>query len=180
MGLTSNNTLVLTVLVAVALFAGTVWLWPRLARRGWRPVSGRIGLLFATQLSLFVSLGLAANHAYGFYASWADLFGRETDQGVVVDHTPGNRSRGPLKVTEIGNVPGREAFGRHRSGRFRRSTSSAPRHTSPAPRTSICRRSISRSAIARVPSPRPSCSPVIRAPRERWWTNSTIRAPLWN
>ncbi|MEU0208515.1 alpha/beta hydrolase-fold protein [Streptomyces canus] len=107
MGLTSNNTLVLAVLAAVALFAVTVWFWPRLARRGWRPVSGRVGLLLAIQLSLFVSVGLAANHAYGFYASWADLFGRETGQGVVVDHTPGDRSRGPLRVTEIGDVPGR-------------------------------------------------------------------------
>lgn len=110
MGLTSNNTLVVAVLAAVALFAGTVWLWPRLARRGWRSVSGRIGLLFATQLLLFVSLGLAANHAYGFYASWADLFGQETDQGVVVDHTLGGRSGGPLRVTEIGNMPGRGGF----------------------------------------------------------------------
>lgn len=87
-----------------------MWLWPRLARRGWRSVSGRIGLLFATQLLLFVSLGLAANHAYGFYASWADLFGQETDQGVVVDHTLGGRSGGPLRVTEIGDVPGRGGF----------------------------------------------------------------------
>lgn len=110
MGLTSNNTMVLAVLAAVALFAVTVWFWPRLARRGWRPVSGRIGLLLATQLSLFVSVGLAANHAYGFYASWADLFGRETGQGVVVDHTPGDRSRGPLRVTEVGDVPGRSGF----------------------------------------------------------------------
>ncbi|MFF7072917.1 alpha/beta hydrolase-fold protein [Streptomyces pseudovenezuelae] len=110
MGLTSNNTLVPAVLAAVALFAGTVWLWPRLARRGWRSVSGRIGLLLATQLLIFVSVGLAANQAFGFYASWADLFGRETDQGVVVDHTPGNRSSGPLKVTEIGGVPGRSGF----------------------------------------------------------------------
>ncbi|MFF4034605.1 alpha/beta hydrolase [Streptomyces sviceus] len=110
MGLTSNNTLVPAVLSAVALFAGTVWLWPRLARRGWRSVSGRIGLLFATQLLIFVSVGLAANQAFGFYASWADLFGRENDQGVVVDHTPGDRSSGPLKVTEIGGVPGRSGF----------------------------------------------------------------------
>jgi enterochelin esterase-like enzyme len=109
MGLTSNNTLVPAVLAAVALFACTVWLWPRLARRGWRSVSGRVGLLLAVQLSLFVSVGLLANQTFGFYASWADLFGQETDQGVVVDHTPGNRSS-PLRVTEIGGVPGRSGF----------------------------------------------------------------------
>jgi len=110
MGLTSNNTLVPAVLAAVALFACTVWLWPRLARRGWRSVSGRVGLLLAVQLSLFVSVGLFANQTFGFYASWADLFGQETDQGVVVDHTPGDRSSGPLRVTEIGGVPGRAGF----------------------------------------------------------------------
>ncbi|MFK4100639.1 alpha/beta hydrolase [Streptomyces sp. NPDC019531] len=110
MGLTSNNTLVLAVLAAMALFAGTVWLWPRLARRGWRSVSGRVGLLLATQLSLFVSVGLAANQTFGFYASWADLLGRETDQGVVVDHNPADRAGGPLRVTAIGDVPGRGGF----------------------------------------------------------------------
>ncbi|MEU6348296.1 alpha/beta hydrolase-fold protein [Streptomyces sp. NPDC047072] len=101
MSLTSNNTLVAAVLAAVLLFGGTVWLWPRLARRGWRAVGGRVGLLLATQLTLFVAVGLAANQAFGFYASWADLLGRETGQGVVVDHTPGIRSNGPLRVTDI-------------------------------------------------------------------------------
>ena len=110
MGLTSNNTLVAAVLVAMVLFAGTVWLWPRLARRGWRSVGGRVGLLLAVQLSLFSSVGLLANHSFGFYASWADLFGRETDQGVVVDHTAGDRAGAALRVTEIGSVPGRVGF----------------------------------------------------------------------
>ncbi|MEV5436760.1 alpha/beta hydrolase-fold protein [Streptomyces sp. NPDC052682] len=106
MGLTSNNVLVLAVLAAVLLFAGTVWLWPRLARRGWRAVGGRIGLLLATQLTIFVAVGLSANQAFGFYASWADLFGQETDQGVVVDHTAGSRSGGPLQVVDTLRVPG--------------------------------------------------------------------------
>ncbi|KOG35417.1 alpha/beta hydrolase [Streptomyces resistomycificus] len=98
MGLTSNTTLLLAVLSAVLLFIGTVWLWPRLARGSWRAVSGRVGLLLATQLTLFLAVGLAANQAFGFYASWADLFGRETDQGVVVDHAKGIGSSGPLQV----------------------------------------------------------------------------------
>ncbi|WP_039935322.1 alpha/beta hydrolase [Streptomyces viridochromogenes] len=103
MGLTSNMVLTLAVLSAVLLFAGTVWLWPRLARRGWRSVGGRVGLLLATQVTLFAAVGLAANQAFGFYASWADLFGQEKDQGVVVDHTPGG---GPLEVVGTGRVPG--------------------------------------------------------------------------
>ncbi|MCI3279030.1 alpha/beta hydrolase [Streptomyces cylindrosporus] len=106
MGLTSNNVLWLAVAFAVLLFVGTVWLWPRLARRNWRAVSGRVGLLLGTQLALFMSLGLAANQAFGFYASWADLFGREKDQGVVVNHTALGGSGGPLQVVDTARVRG--------------------------------------------------------------------------
>ncbi|MGW4519158.1 esterase, partial [Streptomyces sp. NPDC004393] len=67
MGLTSNKVLVLALMLAVLLFVGTVWYWPRLARRNWQAVGGRVGLLFATQLIVIVSLGLAANQAFGFY-----------------------------------------------------------------------------------------------------------------
>ncbi|MGW6735118.1 alpha/beta hydrolase [Streptomyces sp. NPDC055013] len=103
MGLTSDKLLALAVSAAVGLFVGTVWLWPRLARRGWRAVCGRVGLLLTTQLMLFMAVGLAANQAFGFYAGWADLFGQEKEQGVVVDHTPGG---GPLKVVDTLRVPG--------------------------------------------------------------------------
>jgi len=106
MGLTSNKVLVLAVAFAVLLFVGTVWLWPRLARRNWRAVSGRVGLLLGTQLALFVSVGLAANQAFGFYASWADLFGQEKDQGVVVNHTALGGAGGPLEVIETARVRG--------------------------------------------------------------------------
>ncbi|MFF4259476.1 alpha/beta hydrolase [Streptomyces sp. NPDC001663] len=106
MGLTSNKVLGLAVALAVLLFVGTVWLWPRLARRNWRAVSGRVGLLLGTQLALFMSLGLAANQAFGFYASWADLFGQEKDQGVVINHTALGGSGGPLQVVETASVRG--------------------------------------------------------------------------
>lgn len=95
MGLTSDVTPAVAVLSAVLLFGGTVWLWPRLARRTWRAVCGRVGLLLATQLALFVAVGLTVNQAFGFYAGWADLFGQEDDPGVVVDHASGG---GPLRV----------------------------------------------------------------------------------
>ncbi|MEU6592712.1 alpha/beta hydrolase-fold protein [Streptomyces sp. NPDC046881] len=106
MGLTSNKVLVLAILIAVVLFIGTVWLWPRLARRNWRAVSGRVGLLLSTQLALFASVGLAANQAFGFYASWADLLGKETDQGVVIDHAAHGGTGGPLQVVSTSEVPG--------------------------------------------------------------------------
>ncbi|MFI9648734.1 alpha/beta hydrolase [Streptomyces sp. NPDC052040] len=108
MGLTSNKVLVLAVILAVLLFVGTVWYWPRLARRGWLVVGGRVGLLFATQVMIFASVGLAANQAFGFYGSWADLFGQENAEGVVVNHGPAGSTGGPLQVvgTRQVNVPG--------------------------------------------------------------------------
>ncbi|MFE0702973.1 alpha/beta hydrolase [Streptomyces sp. NPDC058872] len=105
MGLTSNKVLVLAVVLAVVLFMATVWLWPRLARRGWRAVVGRVGLLLATQVALFAALGLTANKSFLFYGSWADLFGQEQEMGVVVDHAGG--SRGVRVVgTQALDVPG--------------------------------------------------------------------------
>ncbi|MGW2563775.1 alpha/beta hydrolase [Streptomyces sp. NPDC001514] len=96
MGLTSNKVLALAVLAAVALFAATIWLWPRLSRSSWRAVLGRVGLLLATQLALFASAGLAANKSFLFYGSWADLLGREQEMGVVVDQS---LSSAHIKVT---------------------------------------------------------------------------------
>ncbi|MFL4906121.1 alpha/beta hydrolase [Streptomyces sp. MMS24-I2-30] len=104
MGLTSDKVLVLAVGSAVLLFAGTVWIWPRLARATWPAVSGRVALLLATQVALFASVGLAANQSFGFYASWADLFGQETGQGVVVDHAA--RFDGPVQVVGTTRVLG--------------------------------------------------------------------------
>ncbi len=87
MGLTSNKVLALAVLVAVLLFAATIWLWPRLSGRSWRAVTGRVGVLLVTQIAIFAAVGLAANKSFLFYGSWADLFGRQQDMGVVVDHS---------------------------------------------------------------------------------------------
>lgn len=105
MGLTSKKVLLLAAVLAVVLFALTVWLWPRLSRPGVLPVLGRIGILLGTQLSLLAALGLAANFTFGFYASWADLFGEDTAPGVVVDHLNGAAA---LRVTDAlhVNVPG--------------------------------------------------------------------------
>ncbi|WP_455353689.1 alpha/beta hydrolase [Streptomyces sp. SYSU K217416] len=105
MGLTSNKVLALAIVVAVLLFVATVWLWPRLAGRTWRAVLGRVGLLLAAQLALFSAVGLAANKSFLFYGSWADLLGRETLPGVVVDHSAGAKY---VKVTgkQKVDVPG--------------------------------------------------------------------------
>ncbi|MCX4963899.1 alpha/beta hydrolase-fold protein [Streptomyces sp. NBC_00654] len=108
MGLTSKAVLALAASLAVLLFAATIWLWPRLARRGVRAVAGRIGLLLATQVAVFVSVGLMANNSFLFYGSWADLFGQQQDLGVVTDHAPGSAAPGNMvRVgTQTPDVPG--------------------------------------------------------------------------
>ncbi|MFF2849828.1 alpha/beta hydrolase [Streptomyces sp. NPDC058001] len=107
MGLTSNKVLALTAVLAVVLFFGTIWIWPRLARSTWRAVIGRAGLLLATQFMIFATIGVAANQAFGFYASWADLFGQEKGQGVVTDYGS-TRTHAPLRLsgTQTVNVSG--------------------------------------------------------------------------
>ncbi|WHM31614.1 alpha/beta hydrolase-fold protein [Streptomyces sp. BPPL-273] len=117
MGLTSNKVLALAVLAGVLLFAGTVWLWPRLAQGGVRAVLGRVGLLFATQAAVFAAVGLVANQSFGFYGSWADLFGRENGQGVVVDHASG-ATGGPLRVVGDRKVTGAGGGRPEASGRI--------------------------------------------------------------
>ncbi|WP_411145782.1 alpha/beta hydrolase [Streptomyces sp. x-80] len=107
MGLTSKKVLLLAVLLAVALFVLTIWLWPRLSKGNWRAVLGRVGLLLATQLSLFASIGLFANNSFGFYASWADLFGQEQQPGVVTNYESGpDGTKLKMLGTERVSVPG--------------------------------------------------------------------------
>ncbi|WP_333777518.1 alpha/beta hydrolase [Streptomyces sp. IBSBF 3136] len=120
MGLTSNKVLALAAVFAVVLFVATVWLWPRLARRNWRAVTGRVGLLLVTQVALLASLGVAANQVFGFYASWADLFGQETDQGIVVNHSADGGGGGPLQVVSSGTVQGVSGDGPQTTGQIQR------------------------------------------------------------
>ncbi|PZT72533.1 MULTISPECIES: alpha/beta hydrolase [unclassified Streptomyces] len=89
MGLTGKPVLVLAIAPAVVLFTATVRCRPRLARRGARAVLGRVGMLPATQVALFATVGLPANNSFLFYGSWADLLGRKQEMGVVTDHAAG-------------------------------------------------------------------------------------------
>lgn len=108
MGLTGNAVLILATALAVVLFAVTVWLWPRLARSGVSMVFGRVGLLLATQVAVFASVGLLANNSFLFYGSWADLFGRKQELGVVTDHAAGTlAAKNIVRVgTQRPDVPG--------------------------------------------------------------------------
>ncbi|MFE9251147.1 alpha/beta hydrolase [Streptomyces sp. NPDC007088] len=106
MGLTGRGILVTAALLTLVFFVGTLWVWPRLARTSWRSVLGRAGLLVTTQALLFAVVALAVNQTFGFYASWADLLGRERTPGVVVD-----QSAAPARPGASGavDVSGRDA-----------------------------------------------------------------------
>jgi len=77
--------LLLLGLATLALAVLTLWLWPRLAGRGVRPVAGRIGLLLGTQLSLAATFLFTVNAVGGFYTSWGQLFGTASSRYALKD-----------------------------------------------------------------------------------------------
>ena len=77
--------LVLLGVGTLALAVLTVWLWPRLAGSGARQLTGRIGLLLGTQLSLVATFLFTVNALGGFYTSWGQLFGTASAKYTVVD-----------------------------------------------------------------------------------------------
>ncbi|MEV7426118.1 MULTISPECIES: alpha/beta hydrolase [unclassified Streptomyces] len=106
MGLTSRKVLALAVVLAVLLFVLTVWLWPRLSRRTPRAVAGRVGLLFATQVSIFAAVALVANQYFLFYGTWGDLFGQEQQLGAVVGRAAADGKNVTVMDTQHAPVPG--------------------------------------------------------------------------
>lgn len=108
MGLTGKAVLILAIVLAVVLFTLTIWCWPRLARRSAPAVVGRVGMLLATQVAVFATVGLLANNSFLFYGSWADLFGRKQELGVVTDHAAGTlAAKNIVRVgTQRPDVPG--------------------------------------------------------------------------
>ena len=80
MGIMSKGFLLLLGLVTLALALLTLWLWPRLAGHGARPLAGRIGLLLGTQLSLAATFLFTVNAFGGFYTSWSQLLGDSSSQ----------------------------------------------------------------------------------------------------
>ena len=85
MQIVSKEFLLLLGLVTLASAGTTLWLWPRLAGRGPRPVAGRIGLLLGTQLSLAATFLFTVNALGGFYTSWSQLFGDSSAQYSLND-----------------------------------------------------------------------------------------------
>ncbi|MFH8738793.1 alpha/beta hydrolase [Streptomyces sp. NPDC017964] len=89
MGLTSRALEYATVLAALGCVALTVWVWPRLARRGPAAVLGRLGVIGATQLTILTAFAVAVNTNFDFYGSWDELLGH-------VD-------KAPAEVTALGH-----------------------------------------------------------------------------
>jgi hypothetical protein len=85
MGITSKTFIVLLALVALALFALTVWLWPKLAPATPRAICGRVALLVSSQLLVLSVAAVFANAYFGFYTSWSDLFGSGSQRYHVND-----------------------------------------------------------------------------------------------
>ncbi|MFB9365211.1 alpha/beta hydrolase [Kitasatospora sp. NPDC001664] len=98
--LTGTPIQIVAVVLAVVAFVLTMWLWPRLAGKGWKAWAGRIGAFLVAQVALLAAMGLVANSYFGFYTSWTDLLGTSGSPGVVVEQQPGKAValRGEQKV----------------------------------------------------------------------------------
>ncbi|MCW2914659.1 MAG: putative esterase [Actinomycetia bacterium] len=98
MELTSSGLIGLLFLAAVGVTGATVWLWPRFAARGIRPVLSRLGLLVTSQLVLTVAMVAAINSYFLFYGSWGELLGtqQETAQVKHNDRANGVSAANPL------------------------------------------------------------------------------------
>ncbi|GAA1944153.1 alpha/beta hydrolase [Kitasatospora viridis] len=112
LALTGTPLQIITCLLAVLAFAATMWLWPRLAGKGWKALLGRLGAFFGTQVLVLVAMGLVANSYFGFYTSWTDLLGTAGGPGTVVDHKPGDA----LSVTGEQKVYSSQGSAQDRSG----------------------------------------------------------------
>jgi hypothetical protein len=81
--------MVLLALMAATLLAGTLWLWPILARRRLAFVVLRIALLVGLQVSVLGAIFIWVNRSNEFYTSWSDLLGTDHSTGAVVAARPG-------------------------------------------------------------------------------------------
>ncbi|MEU5419108.1 alpha/beta hydrolase [Streptomyces sp. NPDC001407] len=105
MGLTSQTFLIVLVLIALAVSALVLWLWPRAAHKGILALAARIGLLAVTQVSILAVLLVAANNTFGFYSTWNELLGRASSRQSL---QPG--AEGGERVPAL-TVKGQESVG---------------------------------------------------------------------
>jgi S-formylglutathione hydrolase FrmB len=97
--LTSTGLISLLFLAAIGATGATVWLWPRFAARGIRPVFARLGLLLASQLTVTLAMVAVVNSYFLFYGSWGELLGTQTENAQVKHNDSAstvNRPANPL------------------------------------------------------------------------------------
>ncbi len=75
MALTGTALLVLVCILGLASFVAVVRLWPRVAGRGWIPLTGRVGMLVCVNVSILLIVAVTMNDQYQFFADWTDLAG---------------------------------------------------------------------------------------------------------
>ncbi|MBO1334301.1 esterase family protein [Streptomyces sp. VRA16 Mangrove soil] len=116
MGLTSRTLMYATVLIALVCVGGTVWVWPRLARRGPLPVLGRLAAIGVTQLAVLTACAVAVNSEFEFYGTWNELLGHVstapahvaelgTGTGVYAAHTGLVQPAGPQGLDRVKGLP---------------------------------------------------------------------------
>ncbi|MFD0573181.1 alpha/beta hydrolase [Kitasatospora gansuensis] len=110
--LTGNLIQIIAILLAVAAFVATLSLWPKLAYRGWKSWTGRLGAFLVTQVTVLVAMGLVANSYFGFYTTWSDLLGTDGAPGTVVEQQPGK----PVAVRGEQKVYSSQGSARERAG----------------------------------------------------------------
>ncbi|GAA2242972.1 MULTISPECIES: alpha/beta hydrolase [Kitasatospora] len=104
---------IIAIVMAIAVFAATLWLWPRLSGRSWRAWLGRIGAFLVAQVAVLAALALVANSYFGFYSTWSDLLGLDGAPGTVVDHKPGGKA---ISVTGEQKMYSSQGSAKDRSG----------------------------------------------------------------
>src|ERR1019366_220765 len=93
MGLTSGLFIDLTIAAAVAGIAGTVWLWPRIARQRIGPIAARLGLVAVSQALAVIALLAWINGYFMFFGSWSALFGSGPVASAASAGGPHRRAR---------------------------------------------------------------------------------------
>jgi len=106
MGITSKAFIVVLAVAALSLCGLAVWLWPRLAGPGPRALCGRIGLLLGSQLAVLAVFAALSNAYFGFYTSWSDLAGSDS-QHYRVDNQGAVAAN--VNATQLTPAPGSQA-----------------------------------------------------------------------
>ncbi|MFC1430860.1 alpha/beta hydrolase [Streptacidiphilus sp. N1-3] len=100
MDLTSSRLEYAAGLLTLVCVCATVWLWPRLARRGVHWIAARLGMILASQLSVVLLVALMLNSYGDFYPTWHDLVGG-SDGTVTIGRASGEEQAASLHGSKL-------------------------------------------------------------------------------